>query len=145
MSRKPDIEKADESMENNYALKEKPSMKCKYCGCTDDHACEGGCSWVAKDVCSKCASELVRVIQVDANGKWAGQSSTDWDCFGPGVLLKTEQRSFEGGCILRDHDLFIPLEAIMFTAEALLNTYQGITGETIRFKLGAGSKPKREL
>lgn len=25
---------------------------CRYCGCTDDHACPGGCAWVAPDVCS---------------------------------------------------------------------------------------------
>lgn len=29
---------------------------CAVCGCTDDHACEGGCSWVCDDppVCSAC-------------------------------------------------------------------------------------------
>lgn len=25
---------------------------CRYCGCTDDRACPGGCAWVAPDVCS---------------------------------------------------------------------------------------------
>lgn len=29
-------------------------MKCKYCGCTDGHACTGGCSWVLPNVCSNC-------------------------------------------------------------------------------------------
>jgi hypothetical protein len=39
---------------------------CALCGCTDERACEGGCSWVTEDrndggnCCSKCAeSELV--------------------------------------------------------------------------------------
>lgn len=27
---------------------------CRYCGCTDDSACPGGCSWVSDDVCSSC-------------------------------------------------------------------------------------------
>jgi hypothetical protein len=27
---------------------------CRVCGCTDDHACEGGCSWVEIDLCSRC-------------------------------------------------------------------------------------------
>lgn len=27
---------------------------CRVCGCTDDQACEGGCSWVEEDLCSKC-------------------------------------------------------------------------------------------
>lgn len=29
---------------------------CRVCGCTDDEACEGGCSWIADDLCSECAS-----------------------------------------------------------------------------------------
>lgn len=34
----------------------KPGV-CRICGCTDDNACEGGCSWVNKDhtLCSACA------------------------------------------------------------------------------------------
>ena len=33
------------------------SGTCRICGCTDDHACEGGCCWVDADhtVCSSCA------------------------------------------------------------------------------------------
>jgi len=27
-----------------------PEAKCRVCGCTDDHACPGGCSWVEKDL-----------------------------------------------------------------------------------------------
>lgn len=71
--------------------------------------------------------------------KWVGQGN-DWDCFGPGALLKTEQRSIEGGCVLRDQDLFVPVEAMIFTAEALLNTYQEITGEKIRLKFAGTCK-----
>lgn len=29
---------------------------CRVCGCTDDRACEGGCSWVDSDLCSTCAA-----------------------------------------------------------------------------------------
>ncbi len=29
---------------------------CRECGCTDDHACEGGCSWVEEDLCSACSA-----------------------------------------------------------------------------------------
>jgi hypothetical protein len=31
--------------------------KCIRCGCTEDHACEGGCSWASTDppICSRCA------------------------------------------------------------------------------------------
>jgi hypothetical protein len=28
---------------------------CRGCGCTDDQACPGGCSWVEDDLCSACA------------------------------------------------------------------------------------------
>jgi len=28
---------------------------CRECGCTDDHACPGGCWWVDANLCSRCA------------------------------------------------------------------------------------------
>lgn len=28
---------------------------CRVCGCTDNHACPGGCYWVEPDLCSRCA------------------------------------------------------------------------------------------
>lgn len=28
---------------------------CRSCGCTDERACPGGCSWVEEDLCSACA------------------------------------------------------------------------------------------
>lgn len=34
-----------------------PVAICNGCGCTDDNACEGGCFWVAKDLCSRCADK----------------------------------------------------------------------------------------
>lgn len=35
-------------------------MTCKYCGCDDEHACVGGCYWVASEVCSnpKCVAQM---------------------------------------------------------------------------------------
>lgn len=33
--------------------------KCEICGCTEEHACkEGGCSWVAQNLCSACVPVL---------------------------------------------------------------------------------------
>lgn len=29
--------------------------QCRICGCTDQHACPGGCSWAAEDLCSRCS------------------------------------------------------------------------------------------
>lgn len=34
-------------------------MKCKFCGCTDNQACEGGCHWVMPRVCSQCAAAAI--------------------------------------------------------------------------------------
>lgn len=28
--------------------------RCKECGCTNDRACPGGCSWVEPNLCSAC-------------------------------------------------------------------------------------------
>lgn len=33
-------------------------QKCMFCGCTDDNACPGGCSWVELNVCSRCKDRL---------------------------------------------------------------------------------------
>lgn len=29
---------------------------CRECGCTDISACDGGCEWVAMDLCSACVN-----------------------------------------------------------------------------------------
>ncbi len=31
--------------------------KCRKCGCTEDHACAGGCYWVEDDLCSSCITK----------------------------------------------------------------------------------------
>lgn len=36
----------------------KKDRVCSQCGCTDKAACPGGCSWVASDLCSKCAKQM---------------------------------------------------------------------------------------
>jgi len=35
--------------------------QCAACGCTDEHACEGGCSWVDVDhtICSACLDPFI--------------------------------------------------------------------------------------
>ena len=41
----------------NYVAKLADAIEtphCRVCGCTDMHACEGGCSWVEDDLCSAC-------------------------------------------------------------------------------------------
>lgn len=31
------------------------ARSCRSCGCTDNFACPGGCSWAGPDLCSSCA------------------------------------------------------------------------------------------
>jgi hypothetical protein len=42
---------------------------CMFCGCTDENACPGGCSWVAPGVCSRCAGIIHEALKQDAPGK----------------------------------------------------------------------------
>jgi hypothetical protein len=36
---------------------------CRVCGCTDDAACEEGCSWVEADLCSACVPKKKRKVR----------------------------------------------------------------------------------
>jgi len=53
-ARRAEIEDDDEDMED--------VPRCRVCGCTDEHACPGGCSWVEDpeggDLCSACAERM---------------------------------------------------------------------------------------
>lgn len=33
-------------------------QRCRECGCTNDKACPGGCSWIEQDLCSTCAEPI---------------------------------------------------------------------------------------
>jgi hypothetical protein len=37
--------------------------ECVICGCTEDHACEEGCHWVAPGLCSACAEKMEGVFK----------------------------------------------------------------------------------
>jgi hypothetical protein len=45
-------------------------MICRVCGCTDTHACRGGCWWAAPGVCNQCVDRAVDTGQLwhDADG-----------------------------------------------------------------------------
>jgi hypothetical protein len=36
-------------------------QRCRVCGCTEERACPGGCTWVRPDLCSACSN--LHVIQ----------------------------------------------------------------------------------
>lgn len=40
--------------------------RCRQCGCTDDRACEGGCSWVEADLCSSCKDDEAFEVEGEA-------------------------------------------------------------------------------
>ena len=42
---------------------------CRFCGCTDDCACEGGCYWIDSDLCSRCVDCY---LEVPALSVWEG-------------------------------------------------------------------------
>jgi hypothetical protein len=39
-------------------------QRCGVCGCTEQRACPGGCSWVAPALCSACALDSDDVVEV---------------------------------------------------------------------------------
>lgn len=54
---KPDVFEATyEEIGRSFVLPERSARAgvCRKCGCTDDKACPGGCSWVEPDLCSAC-------------------------------------------------------------------------------------------
>ncbi|WP_338631250.1 hypothetical protein [Clostridium baratii] len=38
---------------------------CKVCGCTEVHACEGGCYWIEWDLCNKCFEDIDKRINLN--------------------------------------------------------------------------------
>ena len=50
------------------AAGEKTVRTCVHCGCTDDHACPGGCAWAIKHdatmtgVCSQCVPKEIKLV-----------------------------------------------------------------------------------
>ena len=39
-----------------------PKGSCRVCGCTDEKACPGGCSWALPDICSACVQHVWAII-----------------------------------------------------------------------------------
>jgi len=38
---------------------EEEEDKCEICGCTERKACEGGCWWISKTLCSTCYKKIL--------------------------------------------------------------------------------------
>lgn len=39
-------------------------MKCKFCDCTDEQACAGGCWWDAPEICSNCSGRRLKPLYI---------------------------------------------------------------------------------
>jgi len=49
------IDRQDDDEADDEDFDDEPRTCC-VCGCTDDEACEGGCTWIEDDLCSSCAA-----------------------------------------------------------------------------------------
>lgn len=43
-----------------------PAQTCRECGCVDEAACDGGCSWVKPNLCSACVPREVETVDLVA-------------------------------------------------------------------------------
>lgn len=74
---------------------------CRICGCTEDNACEGGCSWVEEDLCSACvdAEDDLIVNEDDESTDEISKSiiqNEDVDWKSADAKLKSEYEKFDG-------------------------------------------------
>jgi len=70
---------------------------CRVCGCTDEHACPGGCSWVQEDLCSACQEGLEREI-FENHSKNKAANSINIYCMKCGFHMQIENAdAFRGG------------------------------------------------
>lgn len=53
------------SMPADFSSSSPASGRCRFCGCTEDRACPGGCGWVLPDVCSRCAQGELAAAGMD--------------------------------------------------------------------------------
>lgn len=67
IGRKTEAQQDEEESIDREANPELPGMPerpvdvrtCRDCGCTDETGCEGGCTWVADDLCSACQAKAI--------------------------------------------------------------------------------------
>lgn len=65
------------------------TVRCQACGCTDERACPGGCSWVAPGQCSACFYPSGDPIPFRAADVGEQQELTFSELF-PGTIFMTE-------------------------------------------------------
>lgn len=59
-----DVEKSELCTTHEEAkkkLEQIKNRKCRVCGCTWEHACQGGCYWVEENLCSKCVGFIEKL------------------------------------------------------------------------------------
>lgn len=88
---------------------------CISCNCTDDNACEGGCSWIAVSagevagLCSSCGLGAIGAVDIDEASFQCDQVEREWaeenaDQF----AIDQDERREREGLILPDDPEFYP-------------------------------------
>ncbi len=87
-----------------WIVPEDGAQSCKVCGCTQNNACDGGCSWVRPDLCSSCIGLDIPRGSRPVKYRWVGKKTAGrlldgrtWDQI-PEVHMR-EERKMIGGFI----------------------------------------------
>ena len=85
--------------------------QCIACGCTDDDACEGGCSWIAvgtdelAGLCSACGLGAIGAVDIDEAIDACEQTEQEWAVErADQYALDQDQRNEGSGLILPGDD-----------------------------------------
>lgn len=127
--------KFNESLKCHDDLDNKPNQDvrtCKSCGCTDLHACPGGCHWVTDDLCSNCVYRIYAVESKDAF--FAGITDIDKFCIAEEVISTEEVDAIMHGYSLalkyvpvdEDEEIHLGYHTLVFQVikgEEIIGTY----------------------
>jgi hypothetical protein len=69
----------DELIQLEKTAGEFDEIACRVCGCTEDNACPGGCSWAGPELCSRCAAVLIEagIIEVEEEQGWEAEDGLE--------------------------------------------------------------------
>ncbi len=95
-----DVSGLHDENEQNEPLVE---QKCRVCGCTDDHACAGGCYWVEPDLCSRCVGteHKKRILRGPSGDKNCANCGVDKGTCEPYIGV-VEEGFYTGDCVCDD-------------------------------------------
>jgi hypothetical protein len=83
---------------------------CIGCGCTDEEACDGGCSWIAKSVseraglCSSCGLGEIGAVDVDEADFQCEQAEREWAFEDADQFAIDQDQKYEGDRLILPGD-----------------------------------------